>query len=246
MKQTIFTFLILLGCLSALLAQKDSARVSFLPLTDSIYYVQIDGVTYPNLETIILKKRTYDIDVWSPGREVVDTFLDVSKKNQLTFIVPFENTTTYNNYLLNRKKHRAKTFAKYALPVGAILGSAAYTYHSKLKGKRLQEEAERIRINYTLLENHIFSDLLYKDDISKLKGDYANKEEEVLIYEDRYKTGLVLTGISSAVSVYFLIRLKAHKKTKPIYQTEPNPFELNSIGFNYMDNTSTINLSFIF
>lgn len=246
MKQTIFTFLILLGGISVLFGQKDSARVSFLPMTDSIYYVQINGVTYPNLKTIVLKQQTYDINVWTPGREVADTFLDVSNRNHLTFIVPFENTIAYNNFLLKRKKYRVKTFAKYALPAGATIGSATYAYHSKLKGKRLQEEAERIRINYTLLENHIFSDLLYKDEISKLKGDYADKKEEVLTYEDRYKTGLVLAGISSAVSVYFLIRLKAHKKTKPIYLAEPNPFELNSIGFNYIDNTSTINLSFTF
>ncbi len=247
MKQTIFTLLIFFGGLSVLFGQQDSARVGFIPVTDSIYYIQIDGVTYPNLETIMLEKRTYDVNIWSPGRVVVDTFLDVSNKKSLSFVVPLNHTEAYKEYLYKMKKYKRKTFTKYVVVPSTIVTSTAYAYWNQSKAETLKKEAEYVRLDYVALENRIYS---YRPEIQRaiwdLKKEYAEMQDQISTYENRRKAGFIAAGISTGVSTFFIMRIKAHKKSKPTYQTQPNPFELNTIGFNYNQNTPMINFSFTF
>jgi hypothetical protein len=247
MKQTIFTFLILLGCFSVLFGQKDSATVVFFPAVDSNFYIQINGQAYENLRVIKLEKKTYSVSIWSPGFIVKDTFIDISSVNRLSFVSTLTPREDYLTYLDDLRKHRKKFYWRYVVPVGATVAAGTFTYVSKRKADMLHTDALLTLEDFLKAPNKkqgksVF-DIQYA---APLKTEFIEKRELFQRQKSIYYTGLAITGVTALTSTYLLIKFKSFKAATPTYRAEPNPFELNELGINYINNAPVIYFSFQF
>jgi hypothetical protein len=247
MKQIIFTFLILLGYFSTLLAQKDSAVVAFFPAVDSNFYIQIDGQAYENQRVLKLEKKTYDISVWSPGYVLKDTFIDLSGVNRLRFVTTLTPREDYVTYLADLRNHQKEFYWRYVVPVGATVAAGTFTYISKRKADASHAEALLILEDFLKAPNKKQGKYVFNIQYAApLKTEFIEKRDLFQRQKSIYYTGLAITGVTALTSTYLLIKFKSYKAAKPTYQTEPNPFELNGFGLNYIDNAPVIYFSFKF
>ncbi len=212
----VLTILLLNLSLMALAQNEGTLRLYLTPAAEA---VTIDGELMEYGNTAKLKPGKYFVQAWCPNKTLLDTIIEIKASETVSFFYRFENSPAYIAYLKESQSYSKQKLLNLGLPAATTVligGALVYTY---IKGKNLQEEAEK---NYELYRYAGYDmnvrKTIFEESQKKYRGYYYAQFAEYA---------------ALAVSSYFLYRgIKWLKKNPgPELKKDKNPFTIDKVGF---------------
>jgi hypothetical protein len=229
MKKGLFIFLLLGSCFASL--SQDSSLVRFYVRGSESFYIRLNGELLPNNNIHKLAKGEYDVEIWSPQYLTHTGKLDVSGKQDVSYVAELVPDPKHWEYLVAKENYKKKVFAYRTLPIllVGLGGLSAPIFLSNAKNKH---------------EDYV------KANFNPLTGELTAKTTEDL--KRQYRTSQSLTigalsfvGIGAVAYVAFTKKIKGLERPK--YQQQ-NPFTLEyfNLSYNNIQNVPQATLSLRF
>lgn len=229
MKKGLIIFLLLAGYYASI--AQDSSIVRFYVRGSDMFYIRLNGELLPTNNIHKIAHGEYDVEIWSPQYLTHTGKLDVSEKQEISYVAELEPDPKYWDYLQAKESYKQKIFAYRTLPIllVGLGGISAPIFLSNSKNKH----EDYVKANFNTLNGALSSSTT--DD---LKRQYVTSQ------------GLTIGAISFVgigALAYIAFNKKAIGLQKPTYKQQ-NPFTLEyfNLSYNNLHNAPQATLSLRF
>jgi len=210
---------------------QDSTVVRFYVKGSETFYIRLNGDLLPVSNVHKLKVGEYDVEIWSPQYLTHTGKLDVTGKQDVSYVAELVPDPKHWDYLVAKENYKKKVFAYRTLPIllVGLGGLSAPIFLSNAKNKHEDYVKANFNTSYGALSASTTEDL---------KRQYRTSQSLTI-------GALSFVGIGAIAYVAFTKKIKGLERPK--YQQQ-NPFTLEyfNLSYNNIQNVPQATLSLRF